>query len=199
MHALHLPRLQKVWLQSENDQDFTLVREKTLAARESATVFSAAKLPTQIARIKVLAMPAIQTINRLFGEACTASQFRKAMESLLAKAKVLGVMPSQATVTAINQAVGEIANDKLETLVRRIGKFVEPDAAVSLNTRLAAWANLNLPMLLRTAATVGRMEGYLTVIEQEIDAALRTSGGADVAEQLDELIGLLELGEELCS
>lgn len=197
LHAVCMPRIQRAWSQSNIEQSFIQISDKYPFAREAVTTFSQSRLNKQLDRLSGFARPAVRTLKEAFDENCTVAQTRKTVERLLEEAARHSVTPPNLPTT-VRRFLNDMVHDRFAILIGRVHRFEEPTADSPINVRLVAWASLDLPVLMQMACATNQLNESLKDIEHEVDAALCTSGGADVADPLKELIDLLDIGTPTC-
>lgn len=179
-YAIDSRRLRSAWRAEEQPDDPQQIR--TLGnARDAANELAGSRLGTLIARYRSTVEGLVNKVVTLAGpEAPT--DLVNAIELLLTSANKASLIPSDGfSLSQAKRELAVLADETAQAHLRRAPSFAIPADDATVHRQLAVWAEWDVRSLRKTVDALDYLDRLIKGIEREAKAALRSSGGGDIA------------------
>lgn len=186
-YAIDSRRLRTAWRAEEKPDDPQHIR--TLGkARDAANELSGARLNTLITRYRSTIEGLVNKIVAVVGTEAPTTGLVPALEALVTSAHKASLIPSDGFSLA--QAKRELAllgEETVQAQLRRVPTFAVPGDDATPHKQLATCAEWDIRSLGKTVDALDYLERMTKAIEREAKAALKASGGGDIANAVTQL------------
>lgn len=190
-YAIDSRRLRSAWRAEEQPDDPQQIR--TLGrSRDAASELASSRLSALIGRYR-------STVEGLINKAITLAgseeptELVNALEVLVTSASKAGLIPSDGfSLAQAKRELVVLADETAKGHLRKAARFEIPADDATLHKQLATWAEWDVRSLRQTVESLDYLDRLTIGIEREADAALRSSGGGDIANAVEQLKADLE-------
>jgi hypothetical protein len=196
-HAIDAARVTRAWKAAEGLGDFGQIRFDDGALSTAINdVSSTARLKSLVDRQKNAVRSLMPSIVELAGPAFDAT-VPAASKAVLSSARRAGVLAAQGiNMAEIDRSISWLETREARDFLSGLRDFTELADDDTLHAQLAAWARVDLRLLVRADQTLRSIATLIQATQRNATAQLRAEGGADVAENMGRLItSLRSLGD----
>lgn len=187
LHALDAYRLRSAWRSKEQQDDPQQLRTDLKAVRDATAELSGARINTLIARWRFAIEGMVGRIRTVVGTDSDGNLVQPLL-ALMMNANKMGLIPTDNfSFHKAKRELDSLAEEPARSHLRRAIVFVVPGDEVTVNKRLAAWAEWDVQALRKTVDALNYLDSLVQAIEREAKAALKSSGGGDVAATVKKL------------
>lgn len=192
LHAIDAPRLRLAWKSKEQQDDPQKVRPELKAVRDAAAELSGARIVALLAKYRSAIEAMVGQIRSLVGTEVDASLVHS-LQALITSAHRMSMIPADRfSFTNAERELKLLAEEPAKTYLRRSISFVLPDDDMTVQKRLAAWAEWDIQALRMTFHALNYLDSLVQAVDREGRAALDASGGGDLAIAVQKLRSELE-------
>lgn len=179
-YAIDSRRLRTAWRAEERPDDLQQIR--TLGnARDAANELSGARLNTLITRYRSTVEGLVNKVATLAGPEAP-NGLVNALEVLVTDANKASLIPPDGfSLAQARRELALLADETAQAHLRRASTFAVPGDDATPHKQLVAWAEWDVWSLRKTVDALDYFERLIKGIEREAKAALKASGGGDIA------------------
>jgi hypothetical protein len=186
VYAIDSRRLRTAWRADESPDDPQQIR--TLGnARDAANELSGSRLNTLITRYRSIVEGLVNKLVTLAGSDAPTG-FVAELDVLVTSAKKASLIPPEGFSPSQTRAeLALLADEPAQAHLRRATTFAVPAEDATPHKQLAAWADWDIRSLRTTVDALDYFDRLIKGIEREAKAALKASGGGDIADAVAQL------------
>jgi hypothetical protein len=181
LHAIDAYRLRLAWRSKELQDDPQQIRTDMKAVRDAAVELSGARINALIARYRSVIEGMVARIVEIIGTD-TDSSLAEPLQALIASAHRMGLIPADNfPFQRAKRELELLVEEQATSYLKRAISFSAPAEDATVHKRLASWAEWDVAALRKTVDALTYLDSLVQAIEREAKAALKASGGGDVA------------------
>jgi len=177
--ALDPRRVKTAWRLNLADPSALQAKSDQGLARNAADDMFA-RIEGLLTRYRNVVEPTVPVIKALVGESGDIN-IGPPLLAQIEQSRTSGTFPQAVCTSAeAKRAIEQIGTSEAKSLIRQAISFEGPDATATVEARLAAWASLDVELLVKVHGALTLLDKVVRGIEREIDARLLASGGGDI-------------------
>lgn len=187
LYAVDTHRLRSAWKSKELPDDPQQIRVDMKMARDAAQELSSMRINALIAKYRSAIEGMIGKIVEIVGPD-NEGPLVPSLQTLIASANKMGLISDENfSFTRAKRELELLAQEQPKAQVRRVGTFTAPPKEATVHKNLLAWAEWDLDVLRKTVDALEYLSSMVQAIDREASAALKVSGGSDVATAIKKL------------